>query len=302
MNNPLPKVSIIFPNYNGGRLNLDCLQSIEKLNYPKEKIETIVVDNGSTDESDIKIKSKFRNVKLIKNKQNLGFAKAINIGAKIAKGSFLLITNNDIIIDKDCVGNLVNFLQKTPSVGIIGPAIYDLKNPQKILGYPLRYHFYLGTFTNLPFINSPQEVDWVQGCSLLCWAKLFKKLGGFDEGFFFTGEELDFCFRAKKIGYKTVYYPNAKIWHAGGTTINQPAMENFKYLEGYKSKFRLLFKHATLLQIATALTLQFLIFTPYRTLILREKSLVPAIRAFIWNLANLPKTFKLRQTIYAKLS
>mgnify|MGYP001592549509 FL=1 len=138
MNNSLPKVSIIFPNYNGGRLSLDCLQSIKKLNYPKERIETVVVDNGSTDGSDIKIKSKFPNVKLVKNKQNLGFAKAINIGGKIAKGSFFLITNNDVIIDKDCVKNLITFLQKPPSIGIIGPAIYDLKNPQKILGYPLR--------------------------------------------------------------------------------------------------------------------------------------------------------------------
>src|SRR4030042_4827442 len=96
-----PMISIIFPNYNGGQNPLECLSSIEKLNYPKSKLETIIVDNHSTDESITKIKKQYLWVKIIELKKNLGFAGGINKGIKKANGTYLFITNDDILFEKN---------------------------------------------------------------------------------------------------------------------------------------------------------------------------------------------------------
>lgn len=299
----LPKVSIIFPDYNGGKITTNCLKSIDKLAYPKDKIETIIVNNYPKIDLKSMIKQQYPQVRVITAHKNLGFAKAINLGANLSTGHYLLITNNDVIFAKNSLKRLINFLQNSPHVGIVGPKIYDLQNKNKVIGPPLYYHFYTGTFTLSGNTQKIMIVDWVQGCGFCVSKKLWQLLGGFDEGFFFTGEELDFCLRAKYQGYQTVYYPNAKIWHASGATINQSKMAQFKYYEGYKSKIRIILKHANILQITTALLLQYLIFAPVRRILFREKSLKALMAATAWNIKNLKKTLSVRQKkLYAILS
>lgn len=113
---------------------------------------------------------------------------------------------------------------------------------------------------------------------------LWKRLKGFDEKFFFTGEDLDLCLRAKKLGAMTIQIPNVKIIHKDGKTINRSELSYFKYYEGYKSKFRLILKHANLLQIIAAFFLQIFVYTPFRRVFLREKSFGAMIKALLWNL------------------
>ena len=119
-----PKVSIIFPNFNGGNEPLECLASIQKLNYLKEKIETIVIDNGSSDGSDIEIKKRFPKVKLIKNKSNLGFAKAINKGINKATGNFIFVTNDDLVFEKNSLKKLIEYARLHDEIGVIGGKIF----------------------------------------------------------------------------------------------------------------------------------------------------------------------------------
>lgn len=289
----LPKLSIIFPNYDGDKTYLKTLlKSIMGSNYTKAKIETVMADNGSTNDSVAFVKKSFPWVKIITLKENMGFAKAVNIGVKKSNGTYIFITNNDIKLEKDCLKNLVKFLLTNPKVGVVGAKVNDYKNRSKISSSALAYSFLTGSFVMSKKTHRTQEADWVIGCSLCTSKKLWQKLGGFDEGFFFTGEELDFCLRVKYAGLKIVYLPKALLWHVGGLTINRPQLQKLKYFEVYKSKFRLIFKHANILQVISALILQFLVFTPYKTLILREKSFTLMIRALIWNFKNLPVRIK----------
>ena len=289
-----PKISIIFPIYNEKTLTLNCLKSINKLNWPKEKIETIVIDNHSTDGTSLQIKKIYPDIKLLEAKKNLGFAKAVNWGAEEARGEYFFITNNDVVFERNCLKNIAKFALKNPKIGVIGPKIFNLQKPSRVLGLPLHYNFYLGTFSMAKEASKPTEVDWVQGCGFFCAKRLWQKLGGFDENFFFTAEDLDFCLRAKKISTKTVYLPSARIWHKEGATVNKPEMIKFKYYEGYKSKLRLILKHGTVLQILSSFLLQFILYAPYRFLILKEKSTWPLFKALIWNINNLESTLKSR--------
>lgn len=285
----LPKVSVIFPNLNGDRKLLSALfKSIEKSNYPKDKVETVMVDNNSTDGSKEFVKKKFPQVKVISLKKNYGFAKAVNIGIENSKGTYLFITNSDVELEKNCLANLIKFLLQNPKVGVVGGKVNDYKNRRQISCSALAYSFSTGNFVMSKKINQIQNSDWVIGCSMCTSRSLWKKLSGFDEKFFFSGEELDFCLRAKYAGYKIIYNPHGLLWHVGGATIKKPKHRKLSF-EIYKSKLRIILKHGSISEIFTAILLQFFFFLPYRTLFLGDNSFSPLTKATIWNLKNMPK-------------
>lgn len=287
MNKPITHISlsIIFPNLNGRKADLyDLLESIKDSSFLKKKLEVIMVDNGSSKTSLLDIKKSYPWLKVIELNSNYGFAKAVNIGVKTCRGSYIFVTNNDVILKYDCLKLLVNFLKHNPSVGIVGGRVYQAKTTKKILYSALKYNFYTGLFKTLPDVDNTQVTDWVPGSGLCCSKKLWLKLSGFDEDFFFTGEDLDFCLRTRKLGYKIIYFPQAIMWHQNGGTVNRKQFINFKYYYGYRGKFRLIFKHGNMFQIITSIILQFFFYTPYRLIILGEKSLIPLIRAFLWNI------------------
>ena len=293
-----PKVSIIFPNLNGNKGLLSALfSSIEKSSYPKDKIETIMIDNNSTDDSVKFVEKKFHNFKLIKLKKNQGFAKAVNIGAKRSSGKYLFVTNNDVELEKNCIKNLVQFLVHNPKVGVVGARVNDYKNRSQIACSALAYSFFTGNFVMSAKFDQIQNSDWVIGCSMCTSRSLWKKLSGFDEKFFFSGEELDFCLRAKYLGYKIIYNPKALLWHVGSATSKKRTYTPHSF-EIYKSKLRIILKHGSRSEILIAFFIQFLIFLPYRTLLMHDKSIFPLIKASIWNIKHLPKNlFAQRKSI-----
>lgn len=300
----LPSLSIIFPNLNGNKKDLvQLFQSIQNSNYPKEMIEVILVDNGSKNEllngiKNITSMTRIKKMTIIKNKTNLGFAKAVNQGVNKSVGEYLFITNNDIVLEKNCLNNLIRFLLKQPNVGIVGGKTYR-KYTHTIIHPAPHYNFYTGLFHDAKDPQKTQQADWIPGSGFCCSKNLFEKLGGFDEEFFFTYEDFDFCLRAKRKGYQVIYYPKAVLWHRDGATINKKEFAFFKYYQGYRGKLRLLIKHASLLQILTSFLLQFFIFAPYRRLVLGEKSFIPLLHALFWNSMHLSQTLTLRKNIYA---
>lgn len=291
----IPSVSIVFPILNAASDTIRCLNSIQQLNFPKNKLEVIIFNNGSTDNSEKIIKIKYPKTIIIRSTKNLGFAKAINMAAKTAHGNYLFITNNDVVFDKNSLSNLITFLINSAQIGIAGPKIYSLKNKKGVLGHPLFYNFILGTFRQGKAVQKPTIVDWVQGCGLCISKKLWVQLKGFDEGFFFTGEDLDLCLRAKYLGYKIIYLPSAAIWHGDGITIGKPELKSFRYFEGYKSKFRLIIKHGSAPNLLSSLFLQLFIYSPYRLLVLKEKSFVSLLKALYWNFKNIHQTLNLKR-------
>lgn len=282
-----PKVSIIFPTLNGWQDTQECLESITKLDYPKEKIAIIVVDNGSTDKTVPLIKQYFPQVKLFPKKKNLGFAKAVNLGIKKSKCEYLLISNNDVIFAKDYLLNLVNFLEENPGVGIVGGRIYYKQPKKKIAFSGAKFNFYTGTLKLGPTPNEISETDWVSGCNLFIRRRVLKKIGNFDEKFFFYFEDLDLCLRTKKAGYKVIYYPRAIQWHDEGAAISQGKWQK-KSEYYYYGKTRILFKYATKIQLISALLFQFLLGLPFHLLILKHNNYPAAIKALVNNLKKQP--------------
>jgi len=190
-----------------------------------------MIDNNSKDGS-VEMLRQYAgdntNFTLILNKDNAGFSKANNQGAKIAKAKFLLFLNSDTVIIGDALGKLVtNFQEEGDRIKFAGAKLFNADNtPQSSAGpfYTLPYMFvwqflrgdHWGATRSSP--NKRKLVDWVSGACLLTTKRVFDEVGGFDEGIFMYMEEIDLLYRARKRGYRTIFYPDAKITHLGSAS------------------------------------------------------------------------------------
>lgn len=292
-----PKVSIIFPNYNGGGEPIKCLKSIYSLNYPKDKIVTIVIDNHSTDGSYEEIKKKFPAVILIRNPQNLGFAKAINQGIKKAKGTYIFITNDDIVFGKDSLKNLIDFSLKNPQVGILGGKIFKKIPPGRISCAGNQMNLITGNVYSCPNPNQIKEPGWIPGCAMLVKRLVVNKIGLIDDLFTYSFDDYDYCLRAKAAGFKVVYLPTAKFWHRVSTTANKN--RQLTHFQWYQSKLRFTLKYLPPASILSIFLFQTAII-PAEAIFKRDHRIIPYIKALIWNFQNLSKTLKVRKPMPLK--
>ena len=220
-------LSIIILSYNTKDLTLSCIESI--INQYKKQLENcgleiIVVDNASKDDSVkaiSKIKNKISNIRLIENKENYGFAKGCNIGAKEAKGKYLLFLNSDTeILDRGFL-KMVEFLDVNKKIGILGGKLLNPNgSPQPSAGkfYTLPNFLImliggerLGLLRESP--KKITKVDWVSGACMMINRKTFETLQGFDEHFFMYMEDMELCFRARLEGFSSYFYPGVKLVH-----------------------------------------------------------------------------------------
>lgn len=283
-----PKVSIIFPTFNGWQDTMDCLESIKGLNYPASKLEVIVIDNGSSDKTLKEIpnyKLQITSYKFLKNEKNLGFAKAVNKGIKEAKGDYFLITNNDVIFDKDYLKNLIEFSLANPIAGIVGGKVYYKKPKNTVAFGGAKFDFYTGILKPNKTPNQISETDWVSGCNLLVSRKTLEEIGLFDEKFFFYFEDLDLSLRAKKTGYKVLYYPKAIMYHGEGASIKREGWQRNSQVY-YEGKTRILLKHANKIQLASSLVFQFTIGMLFQLFILKHQNYIISLKALFRVLQN----------------
>lgn len=226
---PFPLVYIIILNLNGLRDTLDCLESLKKLEYPNKKI--IVVDNGSTDGSAATLKTQYPELILIENKINLGYAKGNNIGIKWAiqnGGDYIWLLNNDTIVDSRALINLVQVAEENPSSGIVGSKIYQIGNQKRIwfAGATINWGKGLSSHLGINEIdmgqyNKVRVVDRVAGCSMLVKKKVCEEVGLLDENYFLYVEEVDWCVRARKHGFKILFVPTSIIFHKLSATVSK---------------------------------------------------------------------------------
>lgn len=274
-----PKITIVFPNFNGKK---DCqvlLDSVKNFDYPQNKIEVIMIDNASTDDSLALVKKHFPKVIVIPLAKNIGPGAARNEGIKQSLGEYILCTDNDVLFDKTSLKPLVEILQSRLDVGIVGGKILD-KQTKKLVSCGFNFNRWLGIEMSNPESDKENECDWVGAAFMLFKKELAKKVGFFDPGFFFFAEDADFCLRAKKYGLKVIYSPLALIYH-GKEKVNSflPVINN--YFEYYKSKFRLIRKHLNLLQQFTSFTFHLGIAIPIRMLLKKEERPVLKFKAFL---------------------
>lgn len=224
------KVSVLIVSYNTKDLTCSCIQSVKK--HTTIPIEIIVVDNNSPDGSAQVIAKEHPDIRLIKSKDNLGFARANNEAAKVATGEYLLLLNPDTLLIDDAIGSIVSFAEQNPKAGIWGGrTLYpdNSLNPTSCWrSMSLRSIVFqmIGLTSMLPkseFFNREsygrwqrdrvRSVDIVTGCFLLIRRDFWERLGGFDPRYFMYAEEADLCIRATKLGADPMITPEATIVH-----------------------------------------------------------------------------------------
>ena len=229
-------LSIVIVSFNVEELLAKCLGSIEKYSEDITK-EVFVVDNNSSDNTVLRIRKDFPKVTLIANKKNLGFSKANNQALKKAKGDYLLVLNPDTELKQGTLHKMIGFMRKNKDVAV---STCRVELADGSLDRDCRRHFptpwrSFCHFSNLSKIfpkskifdqyyigympdNIEQEVDACAGAFMIIRAEALKKVGYFDEDFFFYGEDLDWCFRFKEAGYRIIYTPITKIIHYKGAS------------------------------------------------------------------------------------
>ncbi|HEV8601657.1 MAG TPA: glycosyltransferase family 2 protein [Patescibacteria group bacterium] len=216
-------LSVIVVSYNTKELLKRCLRSVfdSKTGF---KYEVIVVDNASKDGSVESIKQDFSQVKLIENNANLGFSKANNNAIKQASGRLILLLNSDTEIKDTALDVSIKYMDSHSDVGAVGGKIllpdgrFDKAARRK---FPNPKNSFLRLFGLKKFsdynietpIDEEVEVDAVEGAYMMVQKSVIDKVGLLDEDFFMYGEDLDWCFRIKKAGFKIMYFPKAEIVH-----------------------------------------------------------------------------------------
>ena len=220
------KLSIIIVSWNTAALLEQCLNSLKsEILNPKFETEIIVVDNGSTDGSR-EIAKEFK-IRLIENKDNLGFAKAVNQALRQAQGEVFLLLNSDTQVKPEALEKLIEFenLVRPAVVGarmldsdgtIQGSCFYLPTVKRAILEYWLGKKNYFSKYA--PQGKNPVEVEAVSGGAMMISREVIDKIGLFDERFFMYFEDLDYCRRAKKAGFKIYYLPTVEIIHEHGAS------------------------------------------------------------------------------------
>lgn len=286
--NGLPKVSIIFSNLNGGIQPIECLNSIKKLNYPKNKIETIVIDNASIDSSPQKITKKFPNVKLVKLKKAIGLPASLNLGIKKSTGEYIFIANDDIILEKESIKVMVQYIKKHHQVGILTGKVFYKDLPNKLTNFAPAFNFYLGSIKKR---NSRSKIIWLQSCALMIPKRVFEEIGLFDESFYpLYFDDFDLCLRATKAGFKLSILSSAIFWHGYGKTIEKVPLSN-KHYWWYRNKIRFIIKHGSKVQIFTVVAIQ-IASVITKIILLKKNDFIPLVKALRDNLKMLSKTDK----------
>lgn len=230
-------LSIIILNFNTSRLLADCLSSIAETEKNGLTLETIVVDNASTDNSVQMVKKDFSWVKLIASKRNLGFAAGNNLALKKAKGKFFLFLNSDTLLPKKIFPEIINYLSQNPKVGALTVKLV-LRNGQMDSdchrGFPTplaSLTYFLGLESVWPKnrifgqyhqfykpLDRVHEIESACGAFFLVREEILRQVGGWDEQYFFYGEDIDLAYRIRQKGWQIIFYPSIEVVHYKGAS------------------------------------------------------------------------------------
>ena len=241
-----PQLSVVIVNYNVREFLHHALVSLQKA-MKGIRGEVIVVDNASDDGSVEMVRKRFPSVHLIASKSNLGFAKANNLALKRARGKYILLINPDTLVQEDTLEVMLKFFEENQDVGLAGCKVL---NPDGSFQLPCRRSFptpwvaftkisglaallpksrLFGQY-NLTYLSPDEtyEIDAVSGSFMMVRRKVCEQVGGLDEEFFMYGEDLDWCYRIQKAGWKNYYVHSTKIIHYKGESTKRSNLDEIR--------------------------------------------------------------------------
>lgn len=243
-----PRVAIIILNWNNWTDTLQCLESLQQITYPHYQV--IVVDNGSQDDSLPRIREQApEDLILLENLENLGFSGGNNVALEFAReeleADYFLLLNNDTLVHPHFLDFLVDYAEQDESIGVVGPTVYYHQEPHKIAFLGGYINPCTGKITHHHLdeedhgLLAPQELDFISGCSMLLKREAVERVGLLDPEYFLYSEDVDWCLRAKKAGYRVCLVPEARIWHKVSESVE--ALIPIYY--GTRNQFLLARKH-----------------------------------------------------------
>lgn len=290
VNSEQPKVAIIILNWNGLEDTVECLESLKGMTY--SNYEVVLVDNGSEGNDAEILRKRFGDyIHLIENDKNYGFAEGCNIGMKYALSNlnpdYILLLNNDTVVDPKFLTELVQVAESDSSIGIVGPKIYYHDQPNKFQSAGGQISWWTGqeSLVGCTQVDSGQfdeirEVDWVIGCALLIKRETIREIGLLHAAYFAYVEETDWCARCASSGYRIVYVPRAKVWHKRRIPVDRVDELGIYYMT--RNQFLFMKRNATKLQFISFLTHFFLRRFPFTAagLLIRHKDL-PSLARYV---------------------
>ena len=248
-----PLVAVIILNWNGKEDTIKCLDSLKSLEY--KNYEVILVDNGSSDGSVEYFKEHYPHVILLENRKNLGYSEGNNVGMRLAleRGAdYLFLLNNDATVEAKCLSELVRVAEEHPKAGVLGPKTYVMGSNSIIYIVGIKMNYKRGcTYdigmgeTDTGQYEDITAFDVINGHAFMIKRKVIDQIGLLDSGYFAYFEELDFCVRAAKKGFKMLYVPSAIAWHKGESS-------GTSYLRQYllqRNQLRFMRKNAPVAQL-----------------------------------------------------
>jgi len=308
---PLSPVSVVIITRDTKELLKGLLISIEK-DVPLKPFlkEVIVVNNASTDETDIMVKEEFPWVMLIENERNMGFAASANQGISRSTGAYILFLNSDTLVIPGEIEKMLKFMDENKDVGICGPQlVYPDMGPQRSFAYIPSLLFELIPRSPLSALRSPPsalrsplDVPSLIGAAIMVRREVLEILTGFDERFFFFLEETDLCLRARSMGQRVVFLPEAKVIHLQGKTVGKNWVKGrieynislHKFIQKHHvAPYSMLFKGVrifkSLIFLVVVTCLPFLLFHKKT-----RRSYIYYFTLLLWHLSSCPDTAGLK--------
>ena len=230
-------LSVIIVSYNTRRLLDECLASLQTAASPTNGLEIVVVDNASGDGSVDMVREKYPDVRLIASDENRGFSAANNLGVREANGRVLLFLNSDTVVSAEALVQPLDYLDAHPNVGAITVRLVypnGERDPDNHRGFPTPWnalcHFsglgrlfpasprFNGYFQSYADFEQTHAVPVIAGSFMMMPRAVFDQLDGWDESYFFYGEDIDFCYRIYEAGYEIIYYPHVEVLHYKGAS------------------------------------------------------------------------------------
>ena len=250
-----PDLSVVIVAFNVQKYLINCLRTL--FDHHKDvKMEVFVVDNHSSDGSLLQVQNEFPQVRLLRNDENHGFAKACNQAIAVAASPYILLLNPDTEFHGPVIRELIAFLNESKETGVVGPRLLnsDESLQGSARGFPNVWTAFFGRSSfltklfpenrmsrvNVPALQAglmqPVEVDWVSGAAMLVRVDAVKQVGLLDESFFLFWEDADWCYRMKQSGWKVYYYPQVDLVHHVGKSVDSQRLRSV--IEFHRSAYR----------------------------------------------------------------